>query len=254
MIAMSEELGSEMATRSFDHLLQYGEVTIKRAVPLALGLLYTSNPVMTAIDTLSKLSHDADDEVSLSAIFALGISAAGTNNARVSNMLRQLSGYYYKNPNHLFMVRIAQGLVHMGKGTMTLNPFHSDRWLLSPSAMAGLLTVLFSCLDVKNLILSKSHYLLFALVTAMNPRMLMTLDEDLKPLPVSVRVGQAVDTVGQAGKPKTITGFQTHTTPVLLSYGERAELVNANQYIPLSPFLEGLVILKKNPAYKEEKK
>jgi hypothetical protein len=24
------------------------------------------------------------------------------------------------------MVRIAQGLVHMGKGTMTLNPFHSD--------------------------------------------------------------------------------------------------------------------------------
>lgn len=30
--------------------------------------------------------------------------------------------------------------------------------------------------------------------------------------------------MGQAGKPKTITGFQTHTTPVLLAYGERAEL------------------------------
>jgi hypothetical protein len=37
---------------------------------------------------------------------------------------------------------------------------------------------------------------------------------------------QAVDVVGQAGKPKTITGFQTHTTPVLLAYGERAELAN----------------------------
>ena len=35
---------------------------------------------------------------------------------------------------------------------------------------------------------------------------------------------KAVDVVGQAGKPKTITGFQTHTTPVLLAYGERAEL------------------------------
>lgn len=35
---------------------------------------------------------------------------------------------------------------------------------------------------------------------------------------------QAVDVVGQAGNPKTITGFQTHTTPVLLAYGERAEL------------------------------
>ena len=42
----------------------------------------------------------------------------------------------------------------------------------------------------------------------MYPRMLMTLDENLKPLPVSVRVGQAVDTIGQAGRPKTITGNQ----------------------------------------------
>ena len=31
---------------------------------------------------------------------------------------------------------------------------------------------------------------------------------------------QAVDVVGQAGKPK----FQTHTTPVLRAYGKRAEL------------------------------
>ena len=37
---------------------------------------------------------------------------------------------------------------------------------------------------------------------------------------------QAVDVVAQAGKPKSITGFQTHTTPVLLAYGERAELAN----------------------------
>ena len=33
-----------------------------------------------------------------------------------------------------------------------------------------------------------------------------------------------MDVVGQAGKPKTITGFQIHTTPVLLAHGERAEL------------------------------
>src|SRR6218665_3256794 len=35
---------------------------------------------------------------------------------------------------------------------------------------------------------------------------------------------QAVDVVGQAGIPKTITGFQSNTTPVLLAYGERADL------------------------------
>ena len=80
----------------------------------------------------------------------------------------------------------------------------------------------------------------------------MTLDEEGKVLPVAVRVGQAVDVVGQAGKPKTITGFQTHTTPVLLGAGERAELAT-DKYIALTPILEGLVILKENPDYVEVK-
>lgn len=80
----------------------------------------------------------------------------------------------------------------------------------------------------------------------MRPRMLITLDEDMNPLPVTVRVGQAVDTVGQAGKPKTITGFQTHETPVLLSFGDRAELAQP-EYETLSNVLEGFVILKKKP-------
>ena len=42
--------------------------------------------------------------------------------------------------------------------------------------------------------------------------------------PVTLPVPQAVDAVGQVGKPRTITGFQTHITPVLLAHGERAEL------------------------------
>lgn len=77
----------------------------------------------------------------------------------------------------------------------------------------------------------------------MHPRFLITLTEDLKPLPVNVRVGQAVDVVGQAGRPKTITGWQTQNTPVLLAYGERAELED-DQFLPLSHTLEGLVILR----------
>ena len=46
--------------------------------------------------------------------------------------------------------------------------------------------------------------------------MLQTVDENLKPLPVSVRVGQAVDVVGQAGKPKTITGNLSDLSTVKL--------------------------------------
>jgi 26S proteasome regulatory subunit N1 len=32
----------------------------------------------------------------------------------------------------LLQVRIAQGLAHLGKGLLTLSPYHSDRFLLSP--------------------------------------------------------------------------------------------------------------------------
>ena len=43
-------------------------------------------------------------------------------------------------------------------------------------------------------------------------------------------------------------GFQTHTTPVLLAQGERAELAT-EEYLPLTPIMEGFVILRKNPDY-----
>merc|ERR1711981_392078 len=248
LVAMGEDIGSEMLFRHFGHLLRYCEPVIRRAVPLALGLISVSNPQLNILDTLSKFSHDADAEVAHNAIFAMGLLGAGSNNARLAAMLRQLAQYHSKDSNNLFMVRIAQGLVHMGKGTLTLNPYHSDNQLLSPVSVAGLLGCILAFLDVKSTILGKAHYLLYALSTAIQPRMLVTFDEELRPLPVSVRVGQAVDVVGQAGKPKTITGFQTHTTPVLLSCGERAELAT-EEYLPLTPIMEGFVILKKNPNY-----
>jgi len=248
LISMGEDIGSEMLVRTLSHLMRYCEPVIRRAVPLALALISVSNPQLPILDTLSKFSHDADAEVAHNAIFGLGLLGAGTNNARLAAILRQLAQYHAKDQNNLFMVRIAQGLVHLGKGTLTLNPFHSDRQLMSPVAVAGLMSVLVALLDVKTTILGKSHYLLYGLATAMQPRMLVTFDEELRALPVSVRVGQAVDVVGQAGKPKTITGFQTHTTPVLLAHGERAELAT-EEYIPVTSIMEGFVILKKNPDF-----
>lgn len=105
------------------------------------------------------------------AIISLGLIGAGTNNARIAGMLRNLSSYYYKEAGHLFcvsmlfayiyfclpvdcnlkvafknssritwhmQVRIAQGLVHLGKGLLTLSPYHSDRFLLSPWVLFSL--------------------------------------------------------------------------------------------------------------------
>ncbi|KAI1423293.1 armadillo-type protein [Xylaria sp. FL1777] len=252
LVAMGEDVGQEMVLRHFGHLMHYGEANLRRAVPLALGLISPSNPQMKIYDTLSRYSHDNDNDVAINAIFAMGLLGAGTNNARLAQLLRQLASYYHRDQESLFMVRIAQGLLHMGKGTITLNPYHTDRQILSRVSTGGLLAVLVGMIDAKQFITSNSHYLLYFLVTAMHPRFLVTLDENLKPLTVNVRVGQAVDVVGQAGRPKTITGWQTQSTPVLLAYGERAELED-EQYISLNSTLEGLVILRKNPDWVEEK-
>jgi 26S proteasome regulatory subunit N1 len=244
LVAMGEDVGQEMVLRQFGHLMHYGEANIRKAVPLAMGLLSPSNPQMKVYDTLSRYSHDNDNDVAINAIFAMGLLGAGTNNARLAQLLRQLASYYHRDQDSLFMVRIAQGLLHMGKGTLSINPFHTDRQVLSRVSAGGLLAVLVAMIDAKQFVTDKSHYLLYYLVTAMHPRFLVTLDEDLKPLTVNVRVGQAVDVVGQAGRPKTITGWQTQSTPVLLAYGERAELED-EQYISLTSNLEGLVILRK---------
>jgi|Transcript_83238 26S proteasome regulatory subunit N1 len=253
MISFGEEVGCEMSCRALEHLLQYGDIAIRRAIPLALGLLHLSNPKVTVIDTLSKLSHDADQDVALGAIFSMGIMGAGTNNARLAGLLRQLAAYYAKDSNSLFMVRIAQGLLYMGKGLLSINPLFSDRLLLDPIAFGSLIVTFHAVLHLKETILAKSHYLLFHIVPAMHPRWLVTVDEDLKEIKVPVRVGQAVDTTGQAGRPKQITGFQTRTTPVLLNHMDRAELAT-DEYLSVATILEDIVILKKNPDYKPTEK
>lgn len=255
-IAMGEQIGQDMVLRHFSHLMHYGNPLIRRTVPLAMGLVSASYPQMKVFDTLSRYSHDPDLEVSQNAIFAMGLVGAGTNNARLAQLLRQLAQYYCKSPDSLFMVRIAQGILYMGKGTLTLTPFNIERTILNKVSLAALLTVSVGLLDPKAFVLSDSttetsHQMLYYLTTAIKPRMLVTVDEDLNPIKVNVRVGQAVDVVGQAGKPKTITGWVTQATPVLLSYGERAELENNEEWISLSHTLEGIVILKKSPDYAE---
>lgn len=248
MIAMGEEIGKEMSLRHFGHLMHYGSDEIRRSVPLAMGLISVSDPQMKVFDTLSRFSHDADLSVSMSSIFSMGLCGAGTNNARLAQLLRQLASYYSKESDALFMTRLSQGLVHLGKGTLTLDIFN-DAQVLNKVSLASLLTVLVGMISPEFML--KNHSLFFYLNSATKPKYIVTLDEEGNPIKASVRVGQAVDTVGQAGKPKTITGWITHSTPVLLGHGERAEL-ETNEFISYNSRIEGVVILKKNPKYTEE--
>jgi 26S proteasome regulatory subunit N1 len=137
------------------------------------------------------------------------------------------------------------------QGLLGLNPLHSDKLLFSNVSLGGLLTVLYTATDMKTFICGKHHYFLYYLTLSIYPLMVITVNEDMEPIPTSVRVGQAVDTVGQAGKPKKITGFQTHDTPVLIGQGERAELAT-DEYISETTVMENFVILRNNPDYVPE--
>ena len=46
----------------------------------------------------------------------------------------------------------------------------------------------------------------------MRPRMVMTINKKLEPIPVQLMVGQVVDMVSQTGNPTTINGFQIHNS------------------------------------------
>mmetsp|Transcript_18748 Transcript_18748/g.28788 ORF Transcript_18748/g.28788 Transcript_18748/m.28788 type:complete len:326 (-) Transcript_18748:52-1029(-) len=253
LIAFGEEIGQEMCLRTMNHLLQYGEPIIRRTVPLAIGLLRVSNPEVNAMDLLNKLAYDSDKKVSKSAILALGLIGAGTNNSRLGGNLRYLASYFHNSADQLFVIRISQGLVSLGKGMVTMNPLHSGKFLFSNVSLAGLLTVMYAATDFDTFICGNYHYFLYYLVLSMYPRMLVTLNEDLEKIKVQVKVGQAVDTVGAAGKPKTITGFQIHETPVLMGHGESSEFAT-EEYLTYNSVMENFVIVRKNPDYEEEEK
>ncbi|KAL8275229.1 hypothetical protein Esti_000813 [Eimeria stiedai] len=309
LIAFAEETGAEMALRLYDHILQYADAHMKRAVPLAVALQHPSNPKPQLIDLLSKLSHDADPDTALNAIFAMGVLGAGTNHSRIASLLRQLASYYGKDPSALFVVRLSQGLLYLGKGLLQLGALHSDRQVICRVALGSLAIIIYAGLLMRHTVLGKFHFLLYFLFPAVQPRWLVTVaehvegaaaeessasearaegaatqetkseaaggegtametdgvassakvaeaiegEEDLRLLPVPVRVGEAVDVVAQVGRqPKTITGFQTHASPVLLSFSERAELAT-DEYLPVARVLEGIVLLRKNPDYQPPK-
>lgn len=257
LVALGEDIGTEMAKRSIIHTLlvdtvSKGEANIsgRHAIPLAYALLSASNPGMQVVETLNRLSHDSDMLTAINAIVAMGIVAAGSNNARVVSKLRNLALYYQKDrfASYLFSVRLAQGFTMMGRGHLTLSPLLNDRSLVSPTALMGLLVFLHSALNFEEIILGKYSYMVSSIAPSINPRMVLAVDDQMEVVKdgVQVRVGLPVDTVAVAGKPKSITGFQTQTTPTLISVTDKVE-VASQKYRPVASVVEGTFVVEEKP-------
>merc|ERR1712003_322785 len=52
IISLGEDLGTTMSLRMYNHLIQYSNIRVKRAVPLALAMMSVSNPLLPIADTL----------------------------------------------------------------------------------------------------------------------------------------------------------------------------------------------------------
>jgi 26S proteasome regulatory subunit N1 len=215
-------------------------------------MCHLSDPAYGTVDTLSKLSHDSDTPTARTAILAMGLVGAGTNNSRLAGLLRQLAVFHKRDKGSVLLIRLAQGLVAAGKGLVSISPLHSDRVLIRPAAVAAVLSLSLCALNLEGTLLGKYHHLLYTIAPALTPRMVMTLDaETREPVTLDVRIGTAVETVGQAGRPKAITGFQTHTTPALMNSHDRAEIADET-WKPLCSVLEGVVLVKKQEVENDE--
>ncbi|CCW59536.1 unnamed protein product [Phytomonas sp. EM1] len=253
LVALGEDLGTEMAKRAIIHTLLADTVNKKkdamsgrRAVPLVYALLSASDPNMTVVESLNRLAHDSDISTAMNAVLAMGLVSAGSNNARVAGKLRNIALYYQRSRynNTLFTVRLAQGLCAMGKGHLTLSPLQNDRLTVSQPALMGLLTLLHCALDLNKTILDKYHYMVLAITPSISPRMVLAVDETMEPVKgIQVRVGLPMDTVALPGKPKAITGFQTHTTPVLLASTDKVELADI-KYRSILSIVEGVFVVE----------
>jgi 26S proteasome regulatory subunit N1 len=120
-----------------------------------------------------KFCYDTNKDVQLNALFSLGLICSGSNNSRIAGQMRQLASYHSADTNPLMILRISQGLVHMGKGLMSLNPVYSQGFLINNVALAGLLISILSFTEVENLICGKYQFLIYGLCLAMRPRMTM---------------------------------------------------------------------------------
>ena len=259
LIAIGEEVGMEMLSRSFNNFLQFGDINTKKAVSLAIALLNLSNPKVQVIDSLTKFCYDTDRTVAMNAIFSMGLVSSGSNHSRVGGLLRSLAAYYTEESNPLFMVRISQGLLHLGKGLITLDPVYSHKLLINKRALAGVLITLFSFTETEALICGKHQFLLYSLALAMKPKLVMTVDENLKPKDVQLMIGQAVDIVGQTGNPRTklvILGLYRDSRYILhlrlLIQGKDVKLMERISFLIRMSWKE-LLLLKKKKEKKKNK-
>jgi len=191
------------------------------AVPLALTLLYTSEPDVEVIDALSRSINQQNP---IHAILGLGIVGAGTNNTRIANLLEQQYTYYSSKTKISNLLKIAQGLVCLGKGTLTLSPLMFDKSHINVKSISGLLGVCMLFLGDTTPMLDKYSFLFTLLASSISNKFVVTMDKELNFKETEIRIGRPVLTNSMPGKRKNLSAVVVHESPVIIQCDERADI------------------------------
>lgn len=238
IVNVGDEISSTMILRLLEKLYQFVNKDTKRAFPLACALLYAGTNKQALQETLFRWSRDHDDIIAMNSIFAIGIVFAGSRNNRVEAKLRSITTSASTRPKVVYACRIAAGMIHLGRGILT---FGTD----SPKKIAGL-SIFLTALSQWNVFFQDDFWSFWNLLSlSIEPKYLLTLDTKGYMANVKVNIGQFVNTVGQKGEPRNITGFQTNDTPSLLSKSDFCVLCHPDQDQSYAPELRGTVIVSK---------
>ena len=126
---------------------------------------------------------------------------------------------------------------------MTLSPMCEDGQVFNTISFLFLFVSVMPRLCNSSRMESSALMYLMMMLGVARPRCLMLLDHKHENVAIkaNMRVGQAVDTTGQAGSVRNVSGFQTLESPVLLAPGERAVMVDADEFKLGSHFLDGFI-------------
>ncbi|KAJ7804559.1 hypothetical protein B0H14DRAFT_2612169 [Mycena olivaceomarginata] len=210
--------------------------SVLQCMALGLGLLYLGlqDAWDTTIETFKAIEHP------ISKIVQIVVEYSHNNNnlavALSAIFVMELLAGCSKEPNCLFIVHIAQELVHIDKGTL----FFSNGSIMSQPANAGFLPTLMASTDAKHC--KCPQFSSSTNTTGMYLRFLITVNGELNNSTIAVHIGQALNVVGQAGKPRTISGFQMHQMPMWLALTKQAEIVT-DRATPPASILQGPCIL-----------
>ncbi|KMV66233.1 26S proteasome regulatory complex protein [Encephalitozoon cuniculi EcunIII-L] len=237
LVSMGDETSSQMVGRIVSSSLLLDSSHLRSVLPLCYSILYPSNPQVNVLDMLEKSLNIGETNCIISTIVSLGLIGAGTLNSRITKILDQQYSYYYKDSKVLPVLKIAQGLVSLGKGLLSISPLYFDKTTFMPKNTIGLFSTVFMLLDSSISPLVSSHAYMFFLLCQACTQKYVTCSEK-----INIRVGHPINTVGMVGEPKKLSSVQTHTSPVVLSEKIRAE---TDENV-CSSYIEDVLILKKN--------